>query len=128
MRRVGRKAGLGVRLPLGGEGRSSGLVDPHLGGEGSRNGKPLGEALRVGVEGSGEDGGAAGVASVGVAVVDVSRGHEAEARMVVLGVVPAEEVFAVGASVFEGAEARRKAGAVLEGFELASEKGLSSET
>ena len=75
------------------------------------------EALRVHLVGGGEDGGAGIDALLRAAVVDVRRPMEADAAVVVLVVVPGEEVDAVGAGILDAAEALGKIGAVLEGLE-----------
>ena len=65
----------------------------------------------------GEHGGASFDALLGAAVVHVGRPVEADAAVVVLVVIPGEEVDAVRAGVLDAAEALGKTGAVLEGLE-----------
>ena len=53
-----------------------------------------------------------------LAVVDCHRGHVADIAMAMAVVVPGEELLTVGARVFDGAEALREVGTVLERLEL----------
>ena len=66
----------------------------------------------------GEDAGAVGLTDGGETVVHVMRGEEAEADVVLLAVVPGEEVAAEAARVFESPEALGEVRAVLERLEL----------
>jgi hypothetical protein len=54
---------------------------------------------------------------------DLGR-QQSDARVAVLGVVPAEEVLAEGASLLDRGEAVGEAGAVFEGFELRLRVGV----
>lgn len=54
----------------------------------------------------------------GSAVVDVGWRVEADARMTMFVVIPAEESTAVGVGVLEGAEAVRELRPILEGAEV----------
>ena len=55
----------------------------------------------------------------GLSQMNHGGGHQAQTRVVVFVVIPAEEGLAKAASVFDGAEAVRKARAVFQGSELA---------
>jgi hypothetical protein len=62
------------------------------------------------------------------AAVHVVRRHETDAAMVVLDVVPAEEVDAESASVLDAAEAVGEIGPILQRLELRFGEWMSSET
>ena len=62
---------------------------------------------------------------LGAAVVDIGGDQQPDARMMVGGVVPAEELLAEGAGVLDRTESVGEGGAVLEGLELALAVGLS---
>jgi hypothetical protein len=94
-----------------------GLVDPDLRGKRLGVGDAAHEALRVHLVGGGKDGGTGLDALLRAAMVDVSRPLEADTAVVVLVVVPGEEVDAVGAGILDAAEALGKIRAVLEGLE-----------
>ena len=72
-----------------------------------------------------EDAGALGVKLARLAVVDGARGHQADARVAVLVVVPVEEVAAERAGVLDRVEPVGEPGPVLERRNWASEYGLS---
>src|SRR6185436_15903747 len=76
------------------------------------------EALGMSGVGGGEHLNAGIVSVLGLAVVDDLGGHQADACVSMLGVVPAEEVLAEGARFLDRGEAVREAGAVLQGLEL----------
>ena len=73
-----------------------------------RVGQARREALRVRGVGRGEHGRPGCHALLGEAEVYVVRREQAEAAVMVLDVVPGEEVVAVGAGVLDRAEARRE--------------------
>ena len=75
-----------------------------------------------------EDGGTALAQLRGEAVVDIVRRAEPDAAVVVIAVVPVEEVAAVGPRVLDVHEAVGEVGAVFECLEGGSEKGLSLDT
>ena len=74
--------------------------------------------LGVGRIGRGEHAGALGHALLGQAEVHVVGREQAEAAVVMFGVVPGEEVLAVGTRVLDRAEAVRERRPVLERLEL----------
>lgn len=71
------------------------------------------------LEGCGEDSLAVVKNLGGEAVVNVVRRQRGDAAVVVFVVVPLEEALAMGAGIFERAEAIRELRPVLQGFELA---------
>ena len=76
------------------------------------------EASRMGGErGIERDGALRGERRSG-AVMDGGRRHQADAAVAVFVVVPAEELLAVSASIFDRAEAIGEVGPVLQGLEL----------
>jgi hypothetical protein len=68
--------------------------------------------------GRGEDVGTSGVARLSQLVMHVEGGVQPEPAVVMLGVVPAKEAFAVRAGVFERAETRGEIRAILERLAL----------
>ena len=76
-------------------------IDPDGGGFGGWYGGLFDEALGIGVEGVVEGPLSGGVDVVGLAVVDLVGGHEAEAGMVMVLVVPGEEAAAEVLGVLE---------------------------
>ena len=97
--------------------RLGGLIQTSVGiaaGAGGPAGKPLG----MGRVGRGEHGRARRDALLGQAVVHVGGRQQAEADVMVLGVVPGEEDVAVGSGVLDRAEALRERRAVLQRLEL----------
>ena len=76
------------------------------------------EAFGVGSVSGVQDEPALSPHELGPAVVDVGGCVEADPRMAVVGVVPAEETPAEGVGVLEAAEAARELWTVLEGAEL----------
>ena len=94
------------------------LVDPDRGRERRRARTPRDEALGMGGVRGGEHAGARLDPLLGQPVVDVVGREQAEADVAVLGVVPGEEVLAVGARVLDRAEAVGEIGPVLERLEL----------
>jgi len=60
----------------------------------------------------------------GEPMVDIMRREQPEFDVVMLGVVPGEEVAAEGAAVFERAEAAREVGQVLHRLELRLGEGV----
>ena len=95
-----------------------GRVDPGGGRKLGRTRRLADEALGMSGVGGGEHLGAGVVGVLGLAVVDDLGGQQADARVAVLGVVPAEEVLAEGSGLLDRGEAVREAGAVLQGLEL----------
>jgi hypothetical protein len=65
-----------------------------------------------------EDGGASQDTHACEAVVDVMWDEQAETRVVMLNVVPREEVLGMSPGVLDGSEAFGKVGAVLERLEV----------
>ena len=78
--------------------------------------------------GRGEHGGARGDAILGQADVHVVGREQAEAGVVMRGVVPGEEVLAVGARVLVEPNRSGNAGRYFSVLNCASEKGLSLDT
>ena len=76
------------------------------------------EAFRVGQKRDVEGFGTLLQECLGAAVVNGLGCHEADARVAVGGVVPLEEVLAVGARILDAAEPLGEVGTVLERFEL----------
>src|SRR4051812_22333673 len=95
-----------------------GRIDPRGGGQGWRRGGVANEALGMGGVGGMEHLLPGRVDGGGLSVVDDFRGEQAQARVVVLGVVPGKEFPAEGASLLDGREARRKVRPVFEGLAL----------
>lgn len=77
------------------------------------------ESFGVPLKSLGEEDLALGDNVIGAAVMQDFRCQEADAGVMVLGVVPGEEDLAEAAGVLEGAEAIGELGRVLQGFELA---------
>ena len=84
-----------------------------------RYGRLLDEALGVRSEGAVEGGLSGGMDGVGLTVVDLVWGHQAEAGVVMGLVVPGEERPAEPFRVLDAAEAARERRLVFEGFEVA---------
>ena len=76
------------------------------------------KTLGVGLPGSVKDSLASGNELGRPAMVDSGRGHQIEAGMVVLVVVPGKELLAEAAGIFDRAEAVGEARTVFQGFEL----------
>jgi hypothetical protein len=105
-----------------------GLVDPHRRWQSGRLGWFADEPLGVGGVGALQHHGAGAGDRLGAVVVHVGRSEQADPRVAMLGVVPAEEALAKGAGVLDAAEPVGKGRVVLEGLELAFAVGLSSGT
>ena len=78
----------------------------------------------MGRVGRGEHGRSCRDTLLGQAVMHVGGRQQAEAGMMVLGVVPGKEAVAVRSGVLDRAEASRKRGAVLQRLELGFRKGI----
>ena len=61
---------------------------------------------------------------LGQPIVNHLGGHQADSRMVVLGVIPAEEALAKSPGIFQAAEPLRKVRPVFQGFELSFRIGV----
>jgi len=85
-----------------------GWVDPGSGWHGGWFGHFADEAFRVGLVGAGEDLLSRGVDSVCLSVMDLIGGHQADAGMVVVLVVPFEEASTECLGVLDAAEALRE--------------------
>ena len=94
------------------------FVDPHSVGQRRQSWQAVGKPLGMGPVGSFKDGRALGALGLGESIVDIVGREEADAGVVVLGVVPGEEVPTVGAGVFVGAKAVGEIRAVLHGLEM----------
>jgi hypothetical protein len=79
----------------------------------------LADRSRVGAEGTIEGLLSGGMDLVGLSIVDLIRGHEADADVVVVLIVPGEEVAAELPGVFDAAEALWEPGLILQGLEVA---------
>jgi hypothetical protein len=101
-----------------------GLVDPDCLGQPRRLGWLADEPLGVGGVGGVQHRASREGDLLGAAVVDVGRGEQADPRVAMLDVVPAEEALAEGAGVLERAEPVREGRVVLEGLELAFGVGV----
>jgi hypothetical protein len=77
------------------------------------------EAFRVFAERVIEDLLSSGVNDVDLAVMHLVRGHETDPGMVVVLVVPIEELAAETSGILHAAEAFGEAGLILQGFEVA---------
>ena len=84
------------------------------------------ESFRVSLVGSIENGLSVPEEFFRVAVVNGRGSHQLEAGVVMLVVVPREELLAEAAGLFEGTETIRKAGAVLQRFEVSFRVGVVS--
>ena len=82
------------------------------------------EALRVGLEGGVEGFLALGVDGFGLPVVDLVGGHQADADVVVIAVIPIEEAAAEGLCVLDAAETLGKLRLVFERLEAAFRKRI----
>ena len=80
-------------------------------------GPPVGEPFRVGLVGGVEDNLSGGVDALTVAGVMVGRGKHPDARMMMLVVVPAEELFAVCGHLVERLKLLGPVRPVLQRFE-----------
>ena len=89
-------------------------IDPDGGGLGGWHEGLLDEALGLGVEGAIEGPLSGGMDVVSLAVVDLVWGHEAEARMVMVLVVPGEEAAAEVLGILNAAEALWELGLVFQ--------------
>jgi hypothetical protein len=77
------------------------------------------EAFRVSFEGAIQGVLAGGVDCVGQAVMDLIGRHETDAGMVMLAVIPIEEIAAEGLGILDATEALWKLRLVFHGFEVA---------
>ena len=82
------------------------------------------EAVWVDAEGVVEGLLAGGMDLVGQTVVDLVGGHQADAQMVMVLVVPVEEGAAEGLGVLDGAEPLGELGLVFQGLEAALREGI----
>jgi hypothetical protein len=77
------------------------------------------EALRVFAERGGKSGLACGVNGIGLAVMHLVRGHQADPGVVVVPVVPVKERATEAAGVLDAAEALGEPRLILQGLEVA---------
>lgn len=98
--------------------RFLGWVDPGSGWHGGWFGHFADEAFRVCLVGAGEDLLSGGVDGVCLAVMDLIGCHQANAGMMVVLIVPGEEVAAEGFGVLDTAEALGKLRLILECLEV----------
>ena len=101
-----------------------GWVDPSGDGQPGRLGAVALESARVSSVGGVQGAGPLLEQLCSLAMVDGGRGHEADAGMAMLFVVPLEEALAVSAGFFDTAEAVGEVRAVLQGFELRLREGV----
>jgi hypothetical protein len=94
-------------------------VDPGSGWFFGRSGRLVDEALRVFAERGGKRGLARRMNGIGLAIIHLVRGHEADPGMVMVTVIPVEEGAAEAARILDASEASREARLVLEGLEMA---------
>jgi hypothetical protein len=95
-----------------------GFVDPGCCWQGGWFGVFAYESFGAAGVGCGEHVGSCGADGFGVSVVDVDRVVPADAGVVVLGVVPGEEVLAERPGVGDRSEGGGEVGPVLQGLEL----------
>ena len=96
-----------------------GRIDPNGGWFCGRHGGFVDEAVGVGLEGLIECFLSGGVDHIGLSVVDLIGGHQADAEMVVILVVAVEEGAAEGLGVLDAAEAPGELGLVFQGLKVA---------
>ena len=107
---------------------ATGGGDPRCRRQGGREWELADEALGMrGVRRS-QHCGALRLARLGETVMDVVRRMQAEAAVVMDGIVPRDERGPVRLRILEGAETRGETGAVFERLEVYSEYGLSLDT
>src|ERR1700760_2869281 len=82
-----------------------GWVDPSLGGHRRRHGGFAHEAFRVGLVCLRQDVLTGGMNGIGLAVMHLVWGHQADADVMVILVVPGEEAAAEGPGILDTAEA-----------------------
>jgi hypothetical protein len=109
---------------LRGRRRRGRLVDPHGGGQRRRSWGPVREALGVLGPGVAQDGRACFSPTLCEAVVQVVRREHPDPAVAVLPVVPLEKRAAMGARVFQRAEALGEVRPILEGLELRLGEGI----
>ncbi len=99
-------------------------IDPDGGGLFGWDGLGFDEAVGVGLEGVVEGLLTFGVNLAGLSEMDLVWGHEADAVMVVVPVVPIEEGSAEGLGVLDGAELFGELGLIFTRFEEAFREGV----
>ena len=101
-----------------------GRIDPYGGWFCGRHGRFVDEAVGVGLEGLVEGFLSGGVDRIGLSVVDLIGGHQADADMVVILVVLVEEGAAEDLGVLDAAEPLWELGLIFEGLEVALREGI----
>ena len=76
------------------------------------------EAQRIGLESLLQDLGALDLQGLGGAIVDGVRGHQADAAVAMLVVVPVEELLAMNSGILKGSDALWELRPILQGREL----------
>ena len=97
-------------------------IDPDFGGFERWLRRPIDEALRVQLERLVEDRLAGGVDFIDLPVVDLVGRHQADAEMMVVAVVPGEEMPAEGLGILDAAEPFGKLRLIFQGLEVAFAK------
>ena len=93
-------------------------VDPGGGWFERRFWRLFDEAFWIGMESAVEDFLASCVDLVGLTIVDLVRHHQADARVMMIPIIPIEEGAAERLCVLDAAEPLRKLGLVFQGFEM----------
>lgn len=102
-------------------------IDPDGGRFGGRLGRLVDEAVRVGLEGLVEDFLASGVDVVALSVVDLVRRHQADAKVVMVLIVPVEEARQKALASWKQPNRFGNWGWYFRVLKQLSEKGLSLE-
>ena len=101
-----------------------GWVDPGLGGHRRRYGCFAHEAFWVGLVGLRQDVLTGGMNGVGLAVMHLVGGHQADADVMVILVIPGEEAAAEGPGILDAAEAPGELRLVFQGLEMRLREGV----
>ena len=101
-----------------------GWVDPGLGRHRRRHGGFAYEAFRVGLVCLRQDVLTGGMDGVGLAVMHLVRGHQADTDVMVILVVPGEEAAAEGPGILDTAETSGELRLVFQSLELRLREGV----
>ena len=99
-------------------------IDPDRSGFERRLRWPVDEALGVQLECLIKDRLAGGVDFIGLPVVDLVGRHQADAEMMVVAVVPGEEMPAEGLGILDAAKALGKLRLIFQGLKVAFREGI----
>lgn len=99
-------------------------VDPGRGWLGGWFGRLSDEALGIFSEGGVQNDLAGGMDGVGLAIMDLVRGHETDANVVVILIVPGEEAPAERLGVLDASEALGEIRLIFQGLEMAFREGI----